>query len=441
MAMYEMTVRVEIAEEAGEYQDLEKQVQEASRTAGNQLLTKMMQDEEAKQIKKQKLRRKDRRIKTYQTLLGEIVIERWRVIKAGQTWYPIDRWMGLKKHQRVSPGYQAELLHHVVQKPYAKASEDTARVTGIKRTAYANWKLVQSIAEERRQVKVKPRNWKRCSLPILRSDAPDECPIMAIDPDGTYIRPRRKEDKRHEVKMAVLYTAKRPVKKSKGKLRWELGQKQVVMGTVNGGANALFNNVTDKAITDYGAHAKTKVIAHGDGDPWIKRIKTDYWAQALLRLDPYHAFEKIRQATDVETIPKDWIKAFYQNPDSLIAKLKVFKKQLAASDDQERVDTLITYFQNNREGILPSRVSKQVKAQHPRMYLRGSGSIESNIDWAIGARFKRSRMMWSKVGINNLLLLRTEFLNSRTGFKKVQVPKDHYCSDPVEEVREFLREF
>lgn len=56
-------------------------------------------------------------------------------------------------------------------------------------------------------------------------------------------------------------------------------------------------------MSHYGAHRETGVIIHGDGDPWIKGLKENYWDQALLRLDPWHIGKKIRLATGLREVP------------------------------------------------------------------------------------------------------------------------------------------
>jgi len=347
--------------------------------------------------------------------------------------------MGLKAYQKVSPGLMETIVEQTVQRPYAQATKICAKLTEVKRSVMSNWKLIQGIAARRREARPKLSDWKAKTLPVLLPEKPDPCPILGVDPDATYVRPRKKTDKSHELKMAVLYTHRRP--RGKKKKRWELGQKQVVLCAVRETAPNLFNRVTEKAVTEYGLHNQSRVVLHGDGDPWIKRFQEDYCPQALNRLDPYHVFKKIREATDVEEIPKDWIKDFYTQPGSLIQKIEALKEQMAEEKDRERIEQLVGYLKNNRDGMKPSGVPKTIKKKFPRMYLRGSGPIESNIFQTICQRFKAPRMMWSEEGLNNLSFLRQEYLNRSFGFKKVTVPPEHYRPMTVaDELREIARD-
>lgn len=442
MATYEMTIKVEIPENFGEFQVLEKEVVKATREAGRGILRKIFLDYQDWKIGKKSVQKHDQRDKKFETLLGVIDFRRWRVfdVVKKKNVYPVDEWIGLKPHQKVSPGLSAEIVEQCVQRPYAQATKICAKLTEVRRSVMGNWKLIQGIGEKRRDAQPAIPDWKKQSFPVLMPGKPDPCPILGVDPDATYVRPRKKADKNHELKMAVLYTSREP-KGKKGKKRWALGQKQVILTPVRGSAADLFNRVTDKGVTEYGLHSQSRVVAHGDGDPWIKRFGEDYCPQALNRLDPYHVFKKIREATDVEEIPKDWVQDFYRQPGSLIRKIEALKDQMAEDKDRERIEQLVGYLKNNEEGMKPSGVPKTVKKKFPRMYLRGSGPIESNIFQGICQRFKAPRMMWSEEGLNNLSFLRQEYLNRSFGFKKVTVPPAHYRPMTIaDELRELARD-
>jgi len=459
MAMYEMTITVEIPEDFGTFQVMESKILEASRTVARNLLIRVMGDFEDWFCSKKAVSKKDRREKKFETVFGVVPVNRWRVFDVfkKKCVYPLDQWMQLEGWQKVSPNLSTQIVELCTQTPYARATDTVNRETGVKRSSVGNWKLVQAVSlkSQAKEAQEKIPDWKEKGLPELKQEQNNPCPILAVDPDATYVRARKKTDKKHEIKMAVIYTARKRMwkgKKPKGKTkktasgqapkaRYVLVNKQVVIPPVNSSADDLFNSTTHKAVMEYGMNHDSRVVCHGDGDPWIKRFKTDYCPQALNRLDPWHVFKKIREATDVEKIPKEWYESFYTNPVSLIGKLRVFKKQLADKKDQERVDQLINYLTNNIEGMKPSGVPKQIKDQYPRMYRRGSGTIESNIFAVIGQRFKAPRMSWSESGLNNLCFLRQQYLNRSYSFQKVKVQPEHYKKMRyIDELRELVKD-
>src|SRR3989338_5305806 len=444
MPKYQLSIEIDLPENFGAFQALELKIVEISRESGRNLLGQILKDFETKFFeKKRAIQKQDQREKKFETLLGVIPLTRWRVFDVfkQKCVYPLDEWMGLGVRQKVSPGLHSEIIEQCAQRPYGQASKVCAKLSGVKRSVTGNWKLVQGFAKKEREkgeALILP-DWKKQALPVLLPDRPDPCPILGVDPDATYVKPRRKTDTNHELKMAVLYTHRKSEGKKKN--RWLLGQKQVILGSVRESASDLFNRVTDKAVKEYGLHGESRVLVHGDGDGWIKRFQEEYCPQAMNRLDPYHVFKKIREATGVEEMPKEWIKDFYTNPASLIWKLEEFRRQFYQKEDKEKMDGLLGYLRNNKEGMKPSGVSKQIKNQFPRMYRRGSGTIESNIFQSIYQRFKMPRMMWSKEGLNNLSFLRQNYLNKSFGFQKVTVPKENYRPMTyMDEIREVARD-
>jgi hypothetical protein len=350
--------------------------------------------------------------------------------------YPLDEWMGLKVYQKVSAGLKEEVIEQCVLRPYAQATKILNQKSGLKRSVMSNWKLIQGEANRERDLLVKVPDWRGRPLPVLKPDSVDRCPMLGVDPDATYVRSRRKIDKKHEIKMAVMYTSR----KAQGSKRWKLCGKQVVL-KVNDSVESLFNEVTQKAVVEYGLHGGSRVVAHGDGDPWIKRFGQEYCPQALNRLDPWHVFKKIREATGLQKLPEDWYTDFYTNPSSLIEKIETLERELAEPEEQERLRQLIGYLKNNREGMEPSGIGKEIKEKFPRMYKRGSGAIESNIFQVICQRFKGARMLWSGAGLESLSFLRQRYLNRSFDFEKVTIPNNQYrATDSMKELRDFVKE-
>lgn len=439
MAIYEMTTTVEIPENFGSFQALELKVLEAARESGRVLLGKILRDYEARLIERKAVQKKDQREKAFETLLGKIVLKRWRVkdVFKKKCVYPVDAWMGLAPYQKASPGLVETIIKQCVEKPYGKAAKVVALISGVKKTTTATWKLIQGESQRQQSKMPPPDDWKGKTLPELKPASQDICPILGVDPDATYARPRRKTDKKHEIKMVVIYTGK----KRKGQKRWALLGKQVVMNVVNESADVLFNRVTDKAVREYGLHQGSRVVSHGDGDPWIKNFKDDYCPQTLLRLDPYHVFEKMHLALGQKEIPESWYDDFYTSPGHLIGKVRNLRKEMAEANDREKLEQLANYLENNREGMEPSGVPIEIKKKYAGMYRRGSGTIESNIFLGICQRFKAPRMMWSEAGLKNLCFLREEYLNHSFQFTKVTVPREAYKEMTyADELRDIVRD-
>lgn len=407
-------MEVEVPEDLGSFQEAEEKVREAMFRSGASLLEQAFDLFERRALETKHYWMKDRREKTYETRIGVITRERLRVWdhKQERYRYPLDEWLGTRPGDRVTSGLKKAIVEASVERSYRKATAEINQWTGTFRKPSANWKLIQKVAREERAQESQVPDWHLKPLPAFHpSFKEDPCPILAIDPDGTYCRSQRRTQKDHDVKVAVLYPSKSAVDQKKK--RWKLDDKQVVFSQSRESVTDFFNRVTQRAMSHYGAHAGTKVIIHGDGDFWIKGLKDGFWDQALIRLDPWHLKKKIRIATGNPDIPPEWESAIYGKPDLLASQLKMWmvEKTAPKSKEREKMEELIGYVQNNREGLLPSGVTQEVKEKHPRMFKRGSGTIESNISHAFNVRFKQARMNWSAGGLDNLSYLREKHLN------------------------------
>lgn len=409
----QIVTELEIAEDFGTFQEAERKIKEACFQTGQNLMSQLMEKYELEVLQRKRFWKKDQREKKFQTMVGEVKRKRWRVFDGVEKRcrYPLDEWMGVGS-DRATPALKQALVTATVQRSYRQATKEVEQWTGVKRSVMTNWKLVQQIAEEEMKEEPLVPDWYLKLIPDLDPKIKeDPCPILAMDPDATYVKNQNTNEPDHEIKMAVMYTGK--ASEGKNKRRLKLVNKQVVISRSEEEVCDFFSRVTTLAMSHYGAHRETRVVIHGDGDPWIKGLKEDYWDQALIRLDPWHVGKKIRLATGLREVPKEWWKSIYGKPDLLVSQLSMWKVQrtIPGSREREKMDELIGYIKNNREGLLPSKIPLEEKKKYPGMYKRGSGTIESNIGHGLADRFKQRRMSWSRQGLENLSLLREKFLN------------------------------
>lgn len=404
--------------ESWQVKDLEQRFLQAGLEAARLAYLQTLRDYETHLLKRHpEWDRKERPVKKVATCLGEIRYQRYRVWdrELGGSRYPLDEVLGMKEKERVSQDYKSSVTEQSVQRSYRQSAKEIKRQSFVQRSAMSQWRLVQQTALGKRAEKQQSEtiiDWKRNLLPDSpRINDLDPCPALGIDLDDTYCRSwkTKKLLKDHNVRVAVLYRHKERVSKH----RWKLKDKTVVTSGPGESLELFLNRVTQTAITHYGLHDKTLVVIHGDGDPQIRNYALSHFPKALYRLDPWHVKKKIKEAFGFKQLPDSWYQDIYGKPDALIAKIKEYSKQFADDDSsKEKIDALMQYLQNNRNGLLPSGVSKATKQKYPRLFLRGSGTIERNVGWTVNDRFKLPRMSWSQNGLENLLFLRENYLNT-----------------------------
>jgi len=149
-----------------------------------------------------------------------------------------------------------------------------------------------------------------------------------------------------------------------------------------------------------------KVFFGGDGDPWITSGVKDYFPLATYILDLYHLYKKFKECLGRRKEEQKVIKDLLLS-NQIDKGLSVIDQLIRNPYDQKEKDNLVklyTYISRNRQGI-----SNQFKLKDKE--IGRAGAIESNVNKAIAARFKKRGMSWSKPGALALLKIKETILN------------------------------
>ena len=204
----QMVTEVEIADNFGTFQEAERKIKEACFAAGQNLMGQLVERYELEVLKRKRFWKKDRRERRFQTIIGEVRRKRWRVFDGveNRCRYPLDEWMGVGS-DRATPALKQALVTAVVQRSYRQATKEVEQWTGVKRSVMTNWNLAQSVAKEEMKKRPEVFDWYLKPLPALDPGIKeDPCPILAMDPDATYVRNQNKEEPDHEMRMMVMYS-------------------------------------------------------------------------------------------------------------------------------------------------------------------------------------------------------------------------------------------
>jgi hypothetical protein len=236
-------------------------------------------------------------------------------------------------------------------------------------------------------------------------DYPDkEAPDTAyLEADATYITlPKKGQEKggKLEVKLGVGYTGKEARYKTGESKR--LTEKFTFIGT----GKDFMRNLSLLAEERLSLSKVKKVIFGGDGDSWITSGIKDYFSSATYLLDLYHLYKKfkesLRRREEEQKVIKDLLLS-----NQIDKGLSVIDQLIRNSYDQKEKDNLVklyTYISRNRLGI-----TNQVKLKDKE--IERAGAVESNVNKAIAARFKKRGMSWSKREALSPLKIKETILN------------------------------
>ncbi len=150
-----------------------------------------------------------------------------------------------------------------------------------------------------------------------------------------------------------------------------------------------------------------KVIFGGDGDSWITSGIKDYFPSATYILDLYHLYKKFKECLGRRKQEQKVIKDLLLS-NQIDKGLSVIDQMIRNPYDLKDKDNLVklyTYISRNRQGI-----TNQFKLKDKE--IERAGAVESNVNKAIAARFKKRGMSWSKPGALALLKIKETILNN-----------------------------
>ena len=176
------------------------------------------------------------------------------------------------------------------------------------------------------------------------------------------------------------------------------------------GDSKTFTSRMDTMIDNYQVRSQQLVFI-SDGAPWIRNWVEDSFPQAIAILDYYHALGHLCQfATKVfpDKAERDkWTNQQKEllldsNVDGVIDNIN-----MAKVSNMEAANELISYYESNKKRM-DYKYYKTIGAG-----IIGSGAIESAHRTLIQNRMKLSGQRWSLKGAQNMINLKTVYLNEQ----------------------------
>jgi len=348
-----------------------------------------------------KLNNTGKREKYFLTRFGDILYSRTRYKdkKTGKSCYLLDEALSIVKNQRISLSRARIECFLSSLSSYREVVEGIRLLIGGPRCHEA---IRQSVIKEGKLI---IENQEKKLKQIENLDYPDkEAPDTAyLEADATYISLQhkgKKEKEKLEVKLGVGYIGKEARYKTGRSKR--LKEKFTFIGT----GKDFMRNLSLLAEERFPLSKVKKVIFGGDGDSWITSGIKDYFSSATYILDLYHLYKKFKECLSKRKEEQKVIKDLLLS-NQIDQGLSVIDQLIRNSYDLKEKDNLVklyTYISRNRQGI-----SNQFKLKEQE--IGRAGAIESNVNKAIAARFKKRGMSWSIPGALALLKIKETILN------------------------------
>ena len=341
---------------------------------------------------------------TIKTVVGEVEYKRTQYEYKNEDGtncyvFMLDEAMGME-----GAGHFSELMREMIVQaccasPYREAARSVSEMTGQKISHTAAWNVVQAVGKQ-------VDNQEQRAAELASKDegvGTLETKVLFEEQDGIILslqgESRKEQGERKEMKIAIAYDGA----EQSGKKRYKLTNKV---------ASASFEGVDDFVKRKEGVIASVYNVdeiimrlLNGDGAGWIKRSKTG--EEVHFQLDQYHRNKAIVEyVSDLEA--REFIREtlYSRDIDLLLHIIEV--EALSVNDEKERENymKLYSYFQNNRDGLIPYHQRGLEIPEPPEgKEYRHMGAMESNVFTIIGNRMKGHRKNWSISGGENLARL------------------------------------
>ena len=339
--------------------------------------------------------------------------------------FPIDQKLGVGDSS-LSPGLRRMVARLGSQEAFDQAHRDLAELAGIQLTG----KRVERSSEadgERVRVAIEQQAEAAISgkvVPLLCHREPIPNLYIAMDGTGVPTVPADTEGRRgkspdgrahtREVKLGCLFT--QTIVDERGHPVRDPGTSSYIasMDTAAGFGSLLYSEARQRGLSQ-----AQRVIALGDGAPWIWNLAGEHFPQAIPVTDLYHAKEHLhglaRLVFPVTTEEsRGWLAARLAELDrGDIDKLLFAGRHLRCPDSQmEEVEKALGYFEANRQRMRYS-------------YFRGlgifvgSGAVEAGCRTVVAQRMKLSGMRWSVRGAAAIVSLRAQASSGPTRWQEI----------------------
>ena len=386
-----------------------------------------------KQRDKNYYRHKGLRQTTIKTVYGEVTYQRaiYEAINedgSKRFVYLLDEMLDLDHVGLISTNMAELLVSGITEMSYRECAAKVSQMTGQSISAMGVWNVIQAlgekVCEEEKELTEAHKKGK--------VHGQKEVPVLFEEADGVYInlqgRDRKKSGQdKAELKIGIAYDGW----KKTGKDRYELPNKVVVAGFAKA---KEFQEYREAAIAEkFDLNLVDQRILNADGASWAKKVKDKSTA---FQLDPFHKNKAVKEKIHNKNARRDIMNLLEaMEIDELFQYLEIYRDSLSDDKEIEDAQELLTYYENNRNGLLPYQEQGLELPENPAgLEYRNMGTMENHVWSVIAKRMKNNHTSWSKRGGNHLAKILAKKCSGKLYEVTERLKKPLFEEDKVEEL-------
>ena len=356
---------------------------------------------EKKQSEGWRVKRED--CKTIQFMFGPVCYRRTLMVDPqGENHYPLDEWLGIRKHQRQSPLVEVKVAEMASEATYRETARVLKDWTAVHISHQTVGNIVKQVgaAQAREDENMVTELEEAAALPEGK-----HVDYLYAEADGVFIRGTEKK-KGIEVSHGVVYEGW----DTNGK-RVSLQHPKAVMTTQP--TSDFWKEVQAITASHYSLE-KTQVVTNSDGGKGYTAEKfQEAFSQSAYpvfnQLDSYHVFQALNRALGAQKSEyKEGLRKALKGHDKEDFRLwlDTYESTLEEPKKIEKVKEFRTYILKNWDRIFDWRD----KVKNTPEGARSLGAMESN-QRHISFRMKKRGMHWSREGGEAMVKIKQGILN------------------------------
>lgn len=342
------------------------------------------------------------------TLSGQITIRRTycRCPECNKSFYPNDEVLNIS-HSMCSKGFAKICSQFLIFMPYEHAAKLLKEIYGHNVSETFLKDLSNKIGS-----RLYKESEKKARMPYNLDKSSDPIKTIYIHADGSMVPILGKESIEYrENKLGLVYTDMDIVKNisKSGKVKVKIKNKRYISSIGDG--VETFKKMMKACTLEKGYSKAKQAIFLTDGAIWLKKMKNEFFPEALHILDWYHAVDhlwgtakKIFGENNLDDCEK-WVLPRKEllwdgKIDELLKQL--LKEAMSSKKHQTEIFELRGYYESNKDAMHYARYRADG-------FFIGSGAIESANKYIVSDRLKRTGMRWTLQHANAIIWLRCKY--------------------------------
>lgn len=329
------------------------------------------------------------------TVYGEVEYSR-RIYKVtrdnGKTEFVflLDESLDISGVGLISQNMAEQMVSGITESTYRECARQISSSTGQIISPMGVWNVIQALGDE---VCEDEKNLVKAHK-AGKIKGNRETPVLFEETDGVILNLQNEKQKKAELKIGIAYDGW----KEQGKNKYALDGRLAVAGF---STSKEFIEYREAAIAEkYNTDDIEVRVLNADGANWTKESVN---SNTVFQLDPFHRNKAIKE----NILNKKAVREIHsllneKNVDDAIEYIEIYKDSISDDDEIDKAEKLLTYFKNNKEGLLPYQERTELPEHPEGLVYRNMGTMENHVWSIIAKRMKHGHKSWSIRGGNNL---------------------------------------